>query len=273
MGDELFGRRAVLTIGTTRIDGLRISFTVDQTDRPEPNSSEISVYNLAETTRGLIQNQRLPLTLEAGYRDNIAQVFAGDIRKDGVSSRRDGADWITKFKALDGGEAFRNARIQEAFAAGTKLRPVLTKLAESMGVGLGNSVKKLSEGDVTGALSEFFAGATLSGKSSQEAERLFRSVGYDYSVQDGELQVTGLGEATDKTAILLSSATGLIGSPEPGAKSLTKIRSLLQPLIRPRRKLRLETESLQGFYLARKVKHTGDTHGAPWYSEIEATQL
>lgn len=273
MGIELFGRRAVLTVGTTQIDGLRMSFVIDQTDKPEPNGTEISVYNLSETTRGKVQDQGLPLKLEAGYNEDISQIFDGDIRKDGVSSRRDSADWITTFKALDGGEAFRNARIQESFAAGTKLRPVLEKLAKSMGVGLGNSLDKLRGGDVLGSLSEFFSGATLSGKSSAEMERMFRSVGYDYSVQDGELQVTTLGSATDKTAILLSSETGLIGSPEPGAKAITKIRSLLQSDIRPRRKLKLDTEALNGFYVVRRVKHTGDTHGPAWYSDIEATQI
>jgi len=273
MGINLFGRRAVLTVGTTQIDGLRVVFKINQSDKPEPNGSEISVYNLSETTRGKIQDQTLPVILEAGYEDNIAQIFSGDIRKDGVSSARSGPDWITTFKSLDGGQAFIESRIQESFKAGTKLGPVLKKLAKSAGVGIGNALTKLAAGDPTGALTEFTEGVTLSGRNSREMERLFRSVGYDYSVQDGQLQVTNIGQATDQTAVLLSAATGLIGSPEPGAKGLTKIRSLLQPIIRPRRKLQLSTVELQGFYVARRVLHTGDTHGQSWYSEIEATQI
>lgn len=273
MGIELYGRRAVLTVGTTQIDGLRVIFKVNQGDKPEPNGSEISVYNLSETTRGKIQDQTLPVVLEAGYQDNISQIFAGDIRKDGVSSRRMGPDWVTTFKSLDGGEAFINSRIQESFKAGTKLGPVLKKLAQSAGVGIGNALDKLAAGDPTGALTEFTEGVTLSGRNSREMERIFRSVGYDYSVQDGQLQVTEIGKATDQTAVLLSAATGLIDSPEAGAKGLTKMRSLLQPIIRPRRKIKLETVELNGFYVARRVLHTGDTHGQPWYSEVEATQI
>jgi hypothetical protein len=273
VGIELFGRRAVLTVGTVQIDGLRIEFKIAQSDKPEPNGSEIRVYNLSETTRGQIQDQTLPVTLEAGYGDDISQIFAGDIRKDGVSISRMGPDWVTTLKSLDGGEAYANSRIQESFAAGTKLTPVLKKLAQSAGVGLGNALKKISNGDVSGALTEFTDGVTLSGRSSKEMERMFRSSGYDYSVQDGQLQVTSIGGATDQTAILLSADTGLIGSPEPGAKGLTKIKSLLQPIIRPRRKVRLETELLSGFYVVRRVMHTGDTHGEPWFSEMECTQL
>lgn len=270
---ELFGRRAVLTVGTTQIDGLRTVFKINQSDKPEPNGSEISVYNLSETTRGRIQDQTLPIALEAGYQDDISQIFSGNIRKDGVSSRRAGPDWITTFKSLDGGEAFINTRIQETFKAGTDLGTVLTKLAKSAGVGLGNALEKLRAGDPTGALTEFTNGVTLSGRNSREMERLFRSSGYDYSVQDGQLQVTRIGQANDQTAVLLSAATGLIGSPEPGAKGLTKIRSLLQPILRPRRKIELSTVELKGFYVARRVLHTGDTHGQAWYSEVEATQI
>ena len=273
MGIELFGRRAVLTVGAVQIDGLRIAFKIAQSDKPEPNSSEITIHNLSEDTRGQIQNRELTVVLEAGYGDDIAQIFYGDIRKDGISTKRSGTDWVTTIKSLDGGEAYANARIQESFAAGTKLVPVLKKLARRTGVGLGNAIKKLSSGDASGALTEFFDGVTLSGRSSKEMDRILRSAGYDYSVQDGQLQVTSIGDATDQTAVLLSASTGLIGSPEPGAKGLTKFKSLLQPTIRPRRKVRLETEQLSGFYVVRRVMHTGDTFGEPWYSEIEATQL
>jgi hypothetical protein len=273
VGFELFDRRAVLTVGTTQIDGLRISFNIDQTDRKEPNKADISVWNLSETTRGKIQDETLPVILEAGYATNVAQIFAGDIRKDGISSRRDGADWVTTLKTLDGGEAHRTARIQESFSPGTSLETVLRKLVDSAGVGLGNAIKQIKKGDVKGALTEFFGGVVLSGKTNDELGRVLRSAGYDYSVQDGQLQITELGGSTDQSAVLLSAATGLVGSPEPGAKGLTKVRSLLQPIIRPRRKLKLETTELSGFYLARKVRHTGDTHGQDWYTDIEASQL
>lgn len=261
-----------MQVGTTLMDGFRVVFSIEQTDRPEPNSSEISIYNLSEDFRGRIQDRDLPVVLEAGYGNDISQVFSGQMRRDGISTRRDGPNWITTFKSLDGGDAFRNSRIQESFAAGTKLRPVLEKLARSMGVGIGNSIAKISEGDAIGTLTEFTEGTVLSGKTSSEFDRLLRSIGYDFSIQDGKLQVARLGQSTEKTAVLLSPGTGLVGSPEPGAKGLTKIKSLLQPVIRPRRLVRLETNQLSGFYICRKVKHTGDTDGPAWYSEIEATQ-
>ncbi len=270
---ELFGRRAVLQIGTRRIDALRIAFKVEKADQSEPNSSEISTWNLSATTRGAIEDETQTVILEAGYGEDISQVFSGDIRVDGISSRREGPDWITTLKGQDGGDAFRRARIQESLAAGTKLVPVLNKLASSMGVGIGNAIEKLKGGDTSGALEEFFGGATLSGQTHKVMERTLRSVGYDYSVQDGELVVTRLGEANDDEAVVLSPETGLIGSPEPGAKGLTKMRCLLQTRIRPRTKVKLETAQLNGFYLVRRMKAVGDTHGQPWYCEIEGTQI
>jgi len=276
---ELFNRRAIVYLGAeqgtlnrVKIEGLRVSFKVIKTDEPEPNDSEISVWNLAESTRGRIKDRTLPVSLEAGYGKNLALIFSGDIDPKGVSSRREGPDWITTFKASDSGEAFRTARIQESISAGAKLGPVLKKMAQSLGVKTGNSIEKLKQGDLNGAFDTFFSGVTLSGPAFKESQRLLKSSGWDMQIHNGELEVTASNQPLDLPVVLLTSSTGLIGSPEPGDKGVIRFDSLLNPEIGPRRKVDLKSKTISGLYMVKKVTLIGDTDGQQWYSQAEALQ-
>jgi hypothetical protein len=270
---EMFGRRAVLQMGTVEVDGLRVAFRIARDNKPEPNQGEVSVWNLSRNTRAKLADQEVPVGLQVGYGGEISQLFSGDIPADGISTVREGPDWVTTFRAGDGEKAYRTARIQESFGKGTKLADVLKKAAKQMGVGVGNALSKLADGDLEGAVTEMFGGAVLSGPVPRELDRLLRSYGYEWSIQDGQLQVVERDGHTDDEAVLLRPDTGLIGSPEPGKNGFTKIRSLLQPQILPRRRVKLETASFDGFFVVAKVTHTGDTYGPEWYSEFEAEPL
>jgi len=172
----LFGRRAVLQIGTVEVDGLRVSFKVEKDNKPEPNKSEVSVWNLSRDTRakmlnqtaylGPVQVQSVTLSLQVGYGNDIELIFVGDIMRDGITTVRDGGDWVTTFKSGDGADAFRSARIQESFAKGAKIADVFKRLTESLGVGMGNALEKIKKGDFKGGLTEFFGGTVWSGQSS-----------------------------------------------------------------------------------------------------------
>ena len=112
--------------------------------------------------------------------------------------------------------------------------------------------------------------------------------GLEWSIQEGQLQVLPPDEGSDEDVVVLSAATGLIGTINKtkvvNQSLLTKkdgklinagisCTSLLNPDIRPGRRIKIESSfrpDLNGIYRVIKVKHTGDTHAQPWYSEIEA---
>lgn len=270
---QRFNRVARLQMGTVIVTGLRVAFKVELTPQSEPNGAEISVWNLSEATRSKLVEASVPLILEAGHVDLEGQLFSGDIQPKGITSKREGTDWITTFTAADGAFAYRQARIQRSFAKGAKVGSVLETLAKSMGLGLGKSLDKLRAGDVEGALTEFLGGTTLSGSASQEMDRLTRSLGLEWSIQNGELQVLELGTTNGAQVVKLTPTTGLVGSPEVGDKGVVKAKALLEPSLRPGRGLRLESQLLNGDFVCRKVLHQGDTHGPTWYTEVEANRL
>lgn len=258
---------------------LRIVFDIVKTGTSKPpNKARLEIYNLSEDSRSKIQEQkRLPVSIKAGYRGNIAQLFIGDMRfgnSSKVGSSKEGADWVTTIEAGDGAKEFKSKRISQSLAPGTKVTDALKKAAEALGVGTGNLDKVIAAGSKRAGLSEYTNGTVLSGKASDSVDNIVKSMGLEWSIQDGQLQILEPKQTTQDTAVVLESGTGLVGSPAAGDKGIVKATSLLQPDIFPGRKIQLKSFAFEGtFFKATKVRHTGDTWGTKWFTEMELKPL
>jgi hypothetical protein len=283
---ELFNRRAVLQMGTVQVDGLRIAFKVEKTGEVEPNKGEIQVYNLSKDTRSRFISQadfvgpqrNTPVILQAGYGDDIEQIFNGDILPSGITTKRAGPDWITTFRLGDGATGYQTDRVQLSLAKGAKFKDALLGILDTMTGDVKNVVNKVRSGeikDVSGLLTEFSNGVVLSGRSMDEFNKLVGSTGYQCSWQDGKLEVVAKGKFIDETVPSLGSDSGLIGSPEPGKEGLTKFRCFLRPKIKVYRRVQVisAAQPQGGYYLIAKVAHLGDTGGGDWFTDCEGRPL
>lgn len=287
MADILFQRDFAVTVGTFRIAArplgpvaidappsrptLRVQFKVEKTRDRDPNTADVTIYNLSEGSRKAFSvKERAPVVVEAGYAGNLHKVFSGTLSLAG--HLRQGADWVTKFQAGDGLASYRSARISENFNPGVLVQDVVKKVAAKMGVGLGNVARKLGEGDFRGGLTEFTKGFAAAGQSSDVFDSLMRTLGFQWSIQDGQLEISKEGEPVDDQVVVLSPTTGLVGSPEIGDKGAVKIRSLLQPGVSTGRLVQVRSALIDGaFFQVEKTTHYGDTWGAEWYTDIEGT--
>lgn len=268
---ELFGRVARVTVGTLRVSGLRVTFKVSKGVSSEPNTMDLSLYNLSETSRAKLRDTSVPVILEAGYRSNAMQLFSGDART--IQHQRRGPDIITRVQCGDGERAYATARTSASFAPGAQLVDVMRQLKDDMGVNAGNAMARVAEGDFAGAVDQFVHGLSLHGKTSDCMTQVVGAAGLTWSIQDDALQVLAPGEPTMDEAVVLSSSTGLVGSPEIGEEGAVKFTSLLQPALRPGRRVDLRAQELRGMFRVERVTHNGDTHGGQWQSEVEARAL
>lgn len=268
---DLFGRRATLQIDTLQIDGLRMTFDVRRSLGLEPNTLEITIWNLSDDSRKQVQRKDAAIILQAGYEDTQEQIFSGNVRTS--SHNRDGTDWTTKVKSGDGETAFRTARVAESFKKGTKRTDIIRSIADATGLPIGNIMDKARQGDISGALVDAAKGLVASGGAVNTLDKEMRNLGYQLSIQDGQLQALAATETTNEQAMLLSPTSGLIGSPEPGDDGVMRVKSLLQPGARPGRKTKVESRAVDGFYRIEKVRHYGDTRGQDWYSDLELKPL
>lgn len=282
---RLFKRAARLTLSRPRGDGPggfftqesnavvveqpRITFSVEKSLSSKPNTASIAIFNLAEQARAAFAVTPLHVRLEAGHDGEYAQVFAGDLRWG--RSAPDGTEWVTTLEASDGGRAHVHARVSRSFKAGVDKRKALAELADTMGLKLPSTVDDARE-----LLDQFQAGVTLQGPSAREMDRLAKSAGFEWSVQDGSLVMLRASDVRPGEAYVVSQDTGMIGSPEfgtpakKGEPATLTARMLLAPQVGAGMLLKLDTRAIRGLFRTERVLHSGDTHGGDWVTEVEA---
>lgn len=296
-GSLLFDRRCRLTIATpvstpndfknvttsikqinagktdnVKESGLRVSFTCQKSNKKEPNTAEVKVYNLSETSRRDLQQKGVQLILEAGYKSyGLFRVFSGDVRT--VDHVRNGADWETVFKLGDGERSFQHAKKFQSFAEGTPMAKVLEAGVKGLGIGLGNLNKMLPS--IPGTASQGYA---IAGSASKSVDKIVKALGMEWSVQDGEFQLLAKDGVVQDQVQLIDRDSGMVGSPEMGTPdkkgkpSKLTVKSLLIPM-KPGQKVRIKSDRYDGFVRVVSCKLFGDTHGGDWYTEIQATLL
>lgn len=267
---ELQSRVVRVTVGDVQVLGLRVAFAVRKTVRSEPNNATVSIWNLAESTRRALQEGPLPLVLEAGYQDNVSQIFRGDVRY--ARSSKEGPDWVTTVESGDGDKKYRSAMMAKSLRTAS-FEVALKEAANALGVGLGNTAELARTGKFRKAVRELTQGVVLQGRARDVIERLTQTAGLEWSIQDGQLQFLKRGEALRGSAIVLAPDTGLIGSPELQDKGAVRVRCLLQPDLIPGKPIVLRSQNVEGQFRCRSVTLTGDTHGNDFVADLEAKPL
>lgn len=286
---KLFGRRSRLIIGTLAVldlDGagndpnvgldvsdLDMAFSVKKTLKANPNQAEIEVRNLTENHRTMLEgSDALEVELHAGYGDQLSLLYRGQMRA--AVTYRDGPDFVTKISSGDKSGVFAGRRLHVPLGEASSAAAALKQLVDDLGkteVGDGNVSDALTQAGVLTTV--FPLGGTLSGNASVLLTSLCRSVGLEWSIQDGVLQFLVASKALDEEAIELGSNSGLIGKVEVSNKGYVKATSLLIPGLRCGGKVTFATETeLVGGYRIEKIHYHGDTAGKSWYASIEAKQ-
>lgn len=269
------GSPAELPSGTIA-GNLRMTFKVDRSLESKANKAIAQIFNLNEDSRGQITVEKPQFIIEAGYLDTAAIVFQGTAVE--VTTTRGAKGFMTTIKAADGFRATRQ-RVNVSLGPGSSVGDAIEKIAKSMGVVATKSIARAKAGDFTGAAKTFFNGLTMSGRSRDEMDKLARTNGFDWSIQNEELQILLPDEATSETAVLLSPETGLITSPfrvvdekRPGLV-IVRAQSLLNAGISPGRKVELSSEEISGVFKTQKVSHSGDTASTTWFSDFEGVEI
>lgn len=297
----LFNRVAQLVVGKSGgkgilIDSLRFEFQIEKTLSETLNNSTLKIYNLNPSHRKIVETVNNAVILSAGYSENIGAVhlFTGVIRR--ALTARESVDWITELEIDDGLLAYRDSKFTADFKPGAKGIDVLASVTKRFGI----PVSKLPAIDNK----IYPSGWSFVGRSRDALSAVCEYLGCEWSIQNQTLQVLKKGGAVKNTAVLISSDTGMIGSPAFEIKTLSdkdaakqgtttdsagaivrniktdegtqerlqimgyKVKSLLQPSIQPGNIIKLKAEGIEGFFKVESISHSGDTFGSDWFSEL-----
>lgn len=300
----LFNRVCELIIGPSGADGisikdLRISFSIEKTATETLNTSTIRVYNLSDASRKLFTPNNA-VVLKAGYSDDVGAVtiFIGIIRRS--LTLREGPDWVTDLELDDGLIAYRDSKTSVSFAPGSLGVNVLEGVASKFGLPLSKLPSEI--------LSKTYPqGFSFVGRVRECMTKVCNYLGLEWSIQNQEIQVIKKGGHVERTALLISSNTGMLDSPELESKTMSdklaakqgittksdgvtvkksdkltvsgnppkdrlevngyKVRTLLQPTILPGSLIQLQAKGIDNFFRVEKVTHQGDTHGKEFETE------
>jgi hypothetical protein len=269
----LFQRQIAVTVDTVRVTDLDMSFNVTRSLSREPNTAELNIWNLRESTRQTIQSKsRVRVKIEAGYAEQqLTSIFDGFVED--VHTLRDGPDNVTTIRTSDGGRKQRRARTNRSFGRGARVERVLRRLARDLDVGQGNINEAVANGSFEGLGREWANGTVVSGNAAEELSRILTSAGFDWSIQDGNLQILARQAAVQGTAVLLTPDTGLVETPTVDPDGIVTAKMLLIPDVFPGRKLNIISREFDGIFRAKKCEYIGDTAGNEWFIEVEAEEL
>jgi hypothetical protein len=254
---------------------LDVSFAVERSLKPEPNTAEIQVWNLNPDHRSQLEEpkgelgQRVAVEVEAGYEGGFAKLFSGTMRT--AFTTREGPDLVTTLQSGDGEKEYQQSRINLSIAKGTPNASVFQQIVKKLGIGEGNLATATPLLLATPPL--FPQGGVLSGSASQIMTRTAQSLGFEWSIQEGTLQLLQARAPMAASATLLSASTGLVGSPSIDNEGILTAQCLLIPDVFPGRLIVLESERLSGSYRVEKCNYSGNTAGPDWYIDLEAKKL
>lgn len=269
--DILYNRTAKLKVGVLGQEGkdftgLRVKFNVVKTSEANANTSKISVFNLNPDSRSFMEQQNLVAVLEVGYEppgfDPFTGIIAvGDIKRGKVKNERQTTDWVTSIEMGDGEKALQEIFFNQAFEKGASVSKVIRDVASSFGKPV-NTIVGLEDKTYKSSLN-------LSGASKDILTTLTSEVGLEWSIQDDEVQILPPEGSTTDEVLLLSPLTGLISSPIKREKGI-EFTGLINPQVRPGRRVFIESRDISGEFRVRKVTFDGDTLEGDWKMMVEA---
>jgi len=241
-----------------------------------PNACDLRLYNMTAATRASITQVSalsptptinvpaktlVPVSLTAGYANATSVIFSGFMRSAQVTS--DNPDYVVEIQAGDGDGAIVYSRSTASFQTGTTAYTVAVQLMMDMGCTppYGNLAT------VAAALraSKLYSGGyVLKGNSMEHLYDLANSCGLEVTIQGGVPQWTMRGQALGGQAYVLSSTSGLLGSPSMDSKGLLSFETELLPGLGPGSPIQMNSLFIKGLFRITSVEITGDTNAPVW---------
>lgn len=287
----LYGKKATIQVGGLLIEtgdgnGLDVEFRIQRrtkvtqaVQKPQANTCDLTILNLSPSHRKELEastvpgkgTKVVPVVISAGYKGRQTVYFSGELRA--AHSLTDGPTKVTQLTTGDGDKALTQQRLTMALAPGAAAEQALKAIVAALGVGPGNLKKGISLLSANPLSAQLFArGAVLKGPAADIMTDFCRAAGLDWSIQDGALQLTELGEPLQGAAVLLDSDHGLLESPTVDTKGILSCRTEMIPDMFPGRALSMNALDVKGGYRVLSVETRGQTDGNDWGHWIEAVR-
>lgn len=234
------------------------------------NYGQIRVYNLSEQNRNNIRKDPLAggnfrfVELKAGYGENLSTLLKGNISE--AHSVREGNNYITNIQCFDAGFAFVNGFTSLQVPAGTLKKDIINKTADSLKQ---YNVEVGSIGKYSGKTGR---GSSYSGSP---VDILSDLTGGGVFIDNSRIHCLGDDEVIEADQIVISSETGLLGTPVL-QETVIYIDMLFEPRLLIGQAVQLNSttnKAFSGEYKVASIHHRGTISDAVGGSRITSVGL
>ena len=197
-------RKVVLRAGNKEFtnDKFDIEFDVPFSNSATPDIAEITIYNLSNDSIASIKGKAYT-HLNVGYGDDVGSVLVGNIES--VNTHSNGVDRVTRITVSDGATEWRSKDVDKTYKEGVKASYMMRDLANSLGLEVAEIRPARDKSYEGGKTFSSTIGAALVELTEDTNSKIF--------VDKGKLYIREEARGTS-TGFILSSDTGMIGSPE-----------------------------------------------------------
>jgi hypothetical protein len=290
---QQFGRQFSLLVSNSQgktidLSQFRCKFSVKKSGFQTPNTSDILVYNLSSEAALFIKQEFTRVILQAGYPGNYGTIFKGNI-KQAIIGRENATDTFLNLLCGDGDQAYNlstlSMTIGSAKTGGASPANQLDAAINSMGT---MGVGKGYVGSVPTV--KLPRGKVMYGNARDYIKAVADTNNLNWSIQDENVVVVPESQYMPNEAVILTTKTGLIGTPQQTIEGI-QAKCLLNPKIKCHTRIQIDNKIVaqlkidfsspgspantpvailyDGYYFVWTTEHSGDTRGTEWYTSMK----
>lgn len=282
-------------------ENFHIAFDLKKTSSPSANEGTVTITNLTESSIAKISVPGTVCLVKAGYHQDTGpvQFYAGTMMR--IEQNQDGTENNVTAYLMDAAIPLRDAKISGSFKRGHSAIAILDYVAGQFGLPVRKNLKIQDR--------QMVSGFAVNSHARVAMNEICQYLGLEWSAQQNEIQIIKKGSVYADTAVVLSSATGMIGSPKPKSKNIAEkgaakkgikygddgvvrftktdptakikerqmlqvqgytVRSLFNPGIYPGALVQLFAKGIDGkFFRVEQCSYRGDTHEGDFIIEAE----
>lgn len=229
-------------------NSLVIHFDSDFSDEPTPNVTNITIYNLSESSRKEIK-KGAKVTLKAGYKGDVGVISEGFINAVQPVGY-DGTTKETTFSFIEGVDYSSKKDIDMSFGKGTYAKTIIQKVAKKAGISISKIELKSNK--------QYKKGYTADGNPINILEEIVEACKSSMYFRRGKLIIRDIKKGDDERFILQQSS-GLLDYPqrfEDDNQSGWSVRCLLQHRIATASIIELKSKYVSGTYRVKSGRHS-----------------
>lgn len=289
VGGMQYDRKISLVVANAAGNGfdlsqLRVTFRVTHWNRETASLLQARIYNMKDADAQTVKKEFTKVIMRAGYQSNFGVIFSGTIKQCRIG-RESPVDTYMDVFAADGDLPHNWGVINTTLSAGYTPEAV-NKAVQKVYGPMGVTVQPLPE---TVEQKKAPRGKVLFGLGRGYLRDLADTHGIDWRIRAGVLDWLPQTAYKPGEAIVVSSASGMVGTPQQTEDGVA-VRVLLNPAIDTGTRIWINNKSVQetqrrifgadlapqiipdvsrdGFYKVLWANHSGDTRGNAWYTDV-----